>query len=72
MENEPRGRVAAQHAVVHCYDTRARRIACGAPGQIGSTKYARDVTCAECLALPREPSQSALRLTTGEDATTTH
>jgi hypothetical protein len=70
MENKSRGRVAVQYAAIHCYDTHTHRIVCGAPGQIGSTKHARDVTCAECLALLREPSRSTLP--TREDATATH
>ncbi len=36
--------------LIHWYDTDTRLISCGAPGQIGSTKHKRDVTCAACLA----------------------
>jgi hypothetical protein len=70
MENKSRGRVSVQHAVVHCYDTRTHRIVCGAPGHIGSTKHARDVTCGECLAILREAAGSTLP--THEDGTATH
>lgn len=34
---------------IHWYDTRTHRHACGAPGQMDSTKHARRVTCAACL-----------------------
>jgi 3-hydroxyisobutyrate dehydrogenase-like beta-hydroxyacid dehydrogenase len=39
------------HRLVHWYDTERHRIACGAAGQSNSTKHARSVSCAECLAL---------------------
>lgn len=38
-------------SVVHWYDTAAHRNACGAPGQTGSTKHEREVTCDRCRAL---------------------
>lgn len=38
-----------QVRLIHWYDTRTHRLACGAPGQMDSTKYARGVTCASCL-----------------------
>ncbi len=34
---------------VHWYDISTRKVSCGVPGQIGSTKHVRDVTCTECL-----------------------
>jgi hypothetical protein len=34
---------------VHWYDIQSHRVACGAPGQTNSTKYARNVTCTACL-----------------------
>ncbi len=40
-----------QLRLVHWYDTAARRIACGAPGQSSATKHARRVTCPACVAL---------------------
>ena len=40
-----------QTRLVHWYHIESRRIACGAPGQSGSTKHASGVTCAACLAL---------------------
>lgn len=36
--------------LVHAWDPQRRNNVCGAPGQIGSTKHARSVTCAACLA----------------------
>jgi hypothetical protein len=41
--------------LIHWYDTATRTISCGAPGQIGSTKHKRDVTCTACLANLRAP-----------------
>ena len=40
-----------EHAspMVHCWDPQARRVVCGAPGQTGSTKHVRAVTCSACL-----------------------
>lgn len=35
--------------LIHWYDARTRHLACGAPGQMDSTKYARGVTCTSCL-----------------------
>jgi hypothetical protein len=47
-----------QTRIVHWYDTEEHRIACGAPGQSNSTKYARGVTCRACLALVAEAGQT--------------
>ena len=44
----------AQTRLVHWYDIATHRIACGAPGQLNSTKYTRQVTCAACLESMRE------------------
>jgi hypothetical protein len=39
-------------SLVHFYDTRIRRIACGVSGyDHRSTKHARQVTCQACVAL---------------------
>ncbi len=39
-------------ALVHFYDTRSHRIACGVSGlDHRSTKHARQVTCRACVAL---------------------
>ena len=38
---------------VHLYDTHSHRNACGAPGQMNSTKYERHVTCTACLGVVR-------------------
>ncbi len=39
-------------SLVHFYDTRSRRIACGASGlDHRSTKHPRQVTCDACVAL---------------------
>jgi hypothetical protein len=35
--------------VIQWYDTGTHRLACGAAGQMNSTKYARGVTCTACL-----------------------
>jgi hypothetical protein len=48
--------------VVHSYDTQTRRILCGAPGQMNSTKHPAGVSCRDCRELLREamhPSESA-------------
>ena len=45
--------------IVHSYDTETRRIRCGKPGLIGSTKHAREVTCEACLVLLGRRSQVA-------------
>ncbi len=37
--------------IVHSYDTETRRIRCGRPSQIDSTKHASEVTCDACLVL---------------------
>jgi hypothetical protein len=44
---------------VHWYDTATHRTACGAPGQSGSTKHARGVTCSACLVLVAESKAAA-------------
>lgn len=49
-------------AAVHSWDAQARKIICGAPGQIGSTKHPRSVTCATCLELLGRPPRTALRV----------
>lgn len=36
-------------APIHRWDARTRSNACGAPGQTGSTKHERGVTCEACL-----------------------
>lgn len=41
--------VTSRNRLVHWYDTRMHHAACGAPGQMNSTKYARGVTCLACL-----------------------
>jgi hypothetical protein len=46
--------------VIHWYDTLTRRVSCGAPGQIGSTKHVHDVTCTRCLANVRTRGVVAL------------
>jgi hypothetical protein len=40
-----------QIRLVHWYDIEAHRIACGAPGQSGSTKHVGGVTCSACRTL---------------------
>lgn len=62
----------ARTPVVHCYDTQAHRIVCGAPGQIGSTKHARDVTCEDCLERLGMPSRSTLHFAGEGDAAAAH
>jgi hypothetical protein len=41
----------ANAPVVHSYDLERRAVRCGALGYPASTKYARGVTCPECLRL---------------------
>lgn len=62
MENTPEGtsRNEARTSPVHCWDTQAHKIMCGAAGQIGSTKHTRDVTCGECLELLGRPPREAV------------
>lgn len=50
----------AEHAKIHCWDPQSRTMVCGAPGQIGSTKHVRAVTCSTCLDRLGEPSRSLL------------
>jgi hypothetical protein len=50
------------HAPVHSWDTHMRRIVCGAPGQTGSTKHDRDVTCVACRERLGVPAPAALRV----------
>jgi hypothetical protein len=47
---------------VHSWDTHARRIVCGAPGQTGSTKHDRDVTCVACREHLDKLAHAALRV----------
>jgi hypothetical protein len=47
-----------QIRLVHWYDTKAHRNACGAPGQSNSTKHVRGVTCSACLALSARSTAS--------------
>jgi hypothetical protein len=70
--DKPVSRIAIENTPIHSYDTQTRRIICGAPGQIGSTKHARDVTCDECLGLLGRPSRSPLHLTVGDDSLASH
>jgi hypothetical protein len=49
---------------VHSWDTQTRSAKCGAPGQSGSTKHARGVTCDACLELLGRPSRPRLVPTT--------
>ena len=46
-----------EQRVVHSWDPQRRNTACGSPGQIGSTKHARSVTCSACLARMAEPER---------------
>lgn len=63
MEKVDNGTGETRVTLIHSWDPEHRRILCGAPGQIGSTKHARDVTCATCLELlgrpPRDASSAA-------------
>jgi hypothetical protein len=52
-------------AVVHCWDPQWRRMVCGVPGQIGSTKHVHDVTCSACLELLGAPARAPLSLVPG-------
>lgn len=62
MEKVPDGAVTreAHPATIHSWNTQTRSTMCGAPGQTGSTKHARDVTCPACRELlgrePRDPT----------------
>jgi hypothetical protein len=56
---------ATLNPVIHWYDTVSRRISCGAPGQIGSTKHAHDVTCTSCLANVRTRNVTPLHASAG-------
>lgn len=46
--------------MIHHWDTQAHRNACGAPGQTGSTKHGRGVTCTACLTLMGRPPAEPL------------
>lgn len=52
--------VASTTELIHCWDPQARRMVCGAPGQIGSTKHVGAVTCNACLQLLGEPLREVL------------
>ncbi len=49
--------VASPRETIHCWDPQARRMVCGAPSQIGSTKHVGAVTCNTCLELLGRPSR---------------
>ena len=47
--------VGTVNETIHCWDPQTRRMVCGAPGQIGSTKHVSAVTCNTCLKLMGKP-----------------
>jgi hypothetical protein len=49
-------------ATVHCWDPQVRRCVCGAPGNIGSTKHVKAVTCSACLELLGSPGRAPVSL----------
>jgi hypothetical protein len=60
MENLQRGEATSSREPgirVHSWDTQTRSAKCGAPGQTGSTKHVRGVTCHACLELLGRPAQ---------------